>query len=365
MTVLKVDYPATYAAIVADADVLVGLDKLARREGLLPKEKRLLSLYISPDELTDEAALKQVGITGSTGDGATAAVAVPSEPLENVTSLLAYLSRTRDWFDEVDSILPFLYIGQDEVDRRLGSGEARRIRGMLANAQTEMLAEHIKVLVAEDETAKNEAGLDGYVELVDDLLSELSGIELSNARNAAVKTLSVLPVNHRTRLADRIGRFVSEPGVEIDMEDVITAATSACDELSKHALMDIVISRPSDVEVWTDRALVVSAHLSQLSEAGLPQPASSPFLIGAIERATEANSLVAVQKWLSAFQGETSTVAVPLLTRPLVLGYLKVLGAQSVGAPQPADGDVRLRLCSRQCQKTAKLLTRLRSMPKT
>lgn len=341
VTVLKVDFPATYAAVLSDTDILIGLDKLARREGITKKERHLLSRYLSPRDLEKTVVVAPAAdAAGEPDPVADEQIDDPPEPLEDVSSLLAYLSRTRDWFDDVESLLPFLYISQDEIDRRLGSGEARRIRGMLANGQTDLLTEHIGHLVSEDAEAHDTSGISGYIELVDDLLSGLSGIELGNARNAVVKTLTSVPEGKRGRLADRIGRFASDSGVHIEVDDAIAAAVASQDDESRRALFAVVLSAPSEADPWTDKALAVARHLPQLQGAGLPETDSTAFLLGAIRKAADSNSLNSLRKWITACTSEPEVIPLPVVERPLVQGYLKVVAAQGPGAEQPPDDDV-------------------------
>ena len=201
LTVLKVDFPDAYAEIVLDTDLLEALDLLAR--GQKPTEhnevllKKLFAQPGDPGVPTPEAVAGDVDL-----------------PTDDKANLLRYLSRTRDYVEKVDSLLPFLYLGQDQIDRRLGSGEARRVKDMLANAQVDPLREHVKAIAGRTD-AGSEHDIDALVELFGELLSSLTGLELANAQNTICQVFGELPAHLRGSLADRIGKFAEEQTMQL------------------------------------------------------------------------------------------------------------------------------------------------------
>ena len=328
LTVLKVDFPDAIAEIVLDSDLLEALDQLARGQQRTESGEALLKkFFVKPD---DHGVPNPQELAGDV-----------ELPTDERATLLRYLSRTRDYVDKVDSLLPFLYLGQDEIDRRLGSGEARRVKDMLANAQVDPLREHVKAIAARTD-AGSEQDIDALVELFRELLSSLTGVELANAQNTIGQVFGELPARLRGSLADRIGKFAGEETVQLSVSDAITIASAAMDDGSRQTLFSNVLLGSEDVSALNASAIVVYERSGELTSAGYPRTAIDDFVSGAISGAAKAASLPLLHLWLGLVPAPDSSETMPMAIQALlVLSYLQAAGAQPADSPNLDDADVQ------------------------
>lgn len=327
LTVLKVDFPDAYGEIVLDSDLLEALDQLARGQKRTESGEALLKAFFGKSE--DHGVPSSQEVAGDV-----------ELPTDERATLFRYLSRTRDYVDKVDSLLPFLYLGQDEIDRRLGSGEARRVKDMLANAQVDPLQEHVKAIAARTDSGGAQ-DIDALVSLFGELLSSLTGVELANAQNTICKVFGELPARLRCNLADRIGKFAEEDTVRLSVDDAITIALAATDNGSRQTLFSNVLLGSEDVSALNASATIVYKRGGELTAAGYSRTAIDGFVSGAISEAAKAASLPLLHSWLglvpAADSSETMATEIQAL---LVLTYLQAAGAQPVDSPNLEDADV-------------------------
>jgi hypothetical protein len=328
LTVLKVDFPDAYAEIVLETDLLEALDQLAKGKKRTESGEALLKkFFANPD---DQRVPSPSEVAGDV-----------ELPTDERATLLRYLSRTHDYVDKVDSLLPFLYLGQDEIDRRLGSGEARRVKEMLANAQVDPLREHVKVIAARTD-AGSEQDIDALVELFGELLSSLTGVELANAQNTICQVFGELPARLRGSLADRTGKFAEEETVQLSVGDAITIASAATDKGSRETLFRDVLLGSEDVSALNASATVVYERSGELTTAGYPRAAIDDFVSGAISGAAKAASLPLLHSWLGLVPATDSSEIMPTAIQALlVFSYLQAAGAQPADSPNLDDADVQ------------------------
>lgn len=146
MTVLKNDFPAFFAALVQDTRLLGDVEDDVR--GSLDEE--------GVNDLEAKAGVDRTS--------------------EQYRSLKRFIGRTATWTEPIDDLLPFLYLGQDSLERSMGSADARRALSVLSNRQ---IAEFGRLL--EDALAADDERRGAYVESIVDAVRSLEGLELANA----------------------------------------------------------------------------------------------------------------------------------------------------------------------------------------
>jgi hypothetical protein len=328
LTVLKVDFPDAYAEIVNDADLLDALDSLVRDQKRTEHQDELLRIFFSLSDDLEVPNPREVA-----GD--------IELPTSESSLLLRYISRTRDFVDKVDSLLPFLYLGQDQIDRSLGSGEARRVRDMLANAQIELLRGYVQSIANRTEVG-SERDIDSLVELIGELLSSLTGVERVNAQNAICQVIGEIPARLRGGLADRIGKFAEDDMFQISVGDAITAAVASTDVGSREALFGRVLMVSVDPFYLNEMATLAYERSGELIGAGYPRTDIDDYVKGAISEAAKAASLPLLHTWLMLVSTTDSHEATPAPIQGLVaFSYLQAAVAQPADSPSLDDDDVQ------------------------
>lgn len=146
MTVLKNDFPSFFNALVVDTRMLSRVESDVR------------------GGLDDEESAELMKAAGLAKDADTYA------------SLKRFIGRTATWTESIDDLLPFLYLGQDRLERSMGSADARRALSLLSNRQ---IAEFGELLT--DAAAASDQEKDAWTESIVDATRSLSGLELANA----------------------------------------------------------------------------------------------------------------------------------------------------------------------------------------
>lgn len=151
------------------------------------------------------------------------------------TKLELFVSGTQGKTEEVESLQPFLRLGQDPVDRTLGSLEARRIRDLLVSQQAPEL--HRLLEGYQGDARKLATAGDQVVHLV----SSLSGLRGENAVTTASRVAALLDDDHRARLAVAVGEALSRSQFTLRVQDAISLAEAAPDptvskRLAEHTL---------------------------------------------------------------------------------------------------------------------------------
>lgn len=167
LTVLKVDFPAIY---------------------------REISRNTSSLELIEKDALG----SASEEQLETLAANIPGWGSEPVLSGRAFISRTNGAVEDVEDLLPFIYLGQDEIDRSVGNRRAREIRKLLADG---LQPEFKSFLLALEDSADP---LEGIGVLLADTIGGLMGLDLANAVGTLSGTLSEAPTKLRPSFADTL-----------------------------------------------------------------------------------------------------------------------------------------------------------------
>jgi len=165
LAVLKVDFAAVYEAIVANTDLLTAIERDV--EG--------------GDQAS--AVLRLIDIVGET----------------EYARARSYISRTAGATEPVEDLLPFLYLGQDDIDRSLGSARARTARSLLANGLVADFREFVADMGDEDEETLGRFG-----ELIRGLTMSLTGIELDNALAVLTATSIALPTAMKPVVAEAV-----------------------------------------------------------------------------------------------------------------------------------------------------------------
>ena len=170
MTVLKVDFPEFFEILRSDTSLLTHLAESAR--------------------------------TGSTEDLASRGINVEASWYADLSR---YVSRTSGFVHTVDDLLPFIYLGQDEIDRLVGSRDAREAHTLLVNNQVAGLRQLLS-RVSSDEDSTH---LDGLVPLIVDTLENAYDIELANTLGAITHIVDQIPQQRRVPLANAFAGSLS------------------------------------------------------------------------------------------------------------------------------------------------------------
>ncbi|WP_434157278.1 P-loop NTPase fold protein [Clavibacter michiganensis] len=145
LTVLRIDFPKFFQSFASDLDLLQAVEDVARGTSSPTTSLGLVSM-LGYESLTDS----------------------------RYKAVQAYISRTAGWVEAVDDLLPFIYLGQDEVDRSVGSANVRRVKSMLTNG---LVADFV-AYITNDEAQRNRQGLLSWIKATVD---SLDGPELANA----------------------------------------------------------------------------------------------------------------------------------------------------------------------------------------
>ena len=146
MTVLKSDFPKFFGALVVDTRLLKEVEDDVR------------------GDLDTESSADVAARTGAAAGSVAYA------------SLKRFIGRTATWTEPIDDLLPFLYLGQDSLERSMGSADVRRALAALSNRQIADFGALLENAQAADEGRKN-----AYIESIVDAARSLEGLELANA----------------------------------------------------------------------------------------------------------------------------------------------------------------------------------------
>lgn len=216
LAVLRLDFPRFYRVFATDTDLLTRIEEVARA---------------GTEHDTAEAIAEQVGIDDSEGP--------------EYKALEAYVARTAGWVEAVDDLLPFIYLGQDEIDRAVGSATVRRVRSILSNGLT---AEFLAYL----EEASEDGDVEDVLALVRSTVDGLTGPELSNALTvldgaaAATKADQWLP-----GLAESFATSIRRaPAPELSARGLSRLAAAASD-VQRSTVLDVLFDRGQGDLAWS------------------------------------------------------------------------------------------------------------------
>jgi len=216
LAVLRLDFPRFYRVFATDTHLLTRIEEVARA---------------GAEDDTAEAIAAEVGIDDPEGP--------------EYKALEAYVARTAGWVEAVDDLLPFIYLGQDEIDRAVGSATVRRVRSILSNRLT---AEFLSYL---DESSED-GDVEDVLALVRSTVDGLTGPELSNALTvldgvaATTNAEEWLP-----GLAESFATSIRRaPTPELSARGLSRLASAASD-VQQSTILDVLIDRGQDDLAWS------------------------------------------------------------------------------------------------------------------
>lgn len=314
MVVLKVDFPRFYEQLQGDLDLLVAVENTLSGT---PNDVDLDRLKRSDwDVDTDEFRL-----------------------------LSAYVGRTAGWVEPSVDMLPFVYLGQDELDRDLGSKDARTARSLLANAQIAELRGVLK-----DAGEASDQRQTALVRLMIESLGRVPQHELSNAISTAVAVSDEIDASLLPGLADAVAAALPRASsAALDQSRLTTLASHATQpHLASSLVTKILEPMSGDLSAARDR--IVLARRDELS-----------FVVGASRIAAHLHQALTSQgvtanteelaPWLESLQddrhkdlgGVAATAIVSVLARsedePNV-GWLKAALVQVQRVPSKESASV-------------------------
>ncbi|MFC8522354.1 P-loop NTPase fold protein [Pseudarthrobacter sp. NPDC057230] len=231
MTVLKVDFPRFYESLQADLDLLESIERIVAGTEGEPDVQRL----------------SDAGWAITTEEG---------------QRLAGYVGRTAGWVAGSVDLLPFIYLGQDEIDRDLGSKDARHARSLLANAQVAELRNLLNQSSLERQTA--------FTRLMRESLSRLPSHELGNAVRTAVAIADQVPAGEFSALADSIAATLPRVnGIVLEYKNLGTLVQAATQEHLRSILFNRMLGPVAgDAKVQLARDLVVLSQRPELASVG-------------------------------------------------------------------------------------------------
>lgn len=214
LAVLRLDFPRFYRLFATDTQLLSRIEGVARADS---------------EEDTAAAVAREVGIDNPEGP--------------EYKALEAYIARTAGWVEDVDDLLPFIYLGQDEIDRAVGSATVRRVRSILTNGLT---ADFLSYL---DESSEEK---NDVVALIRSTIDGLTGPELSNALTvldgaaASKSTEDWLPA-----LAESFATSIKRsPAPELSVQGLSRLAAAAA-KPRQTAILDVLLELGKDDIAWS------------------------------------------------------------------------------------------------------------------
>lgn len=275
MAVLKVDFPEFFEQLSEDTELL-DLVADATRNGEI-----------------DRLAEREVSVTAPW-----------------YTDLARFVSRTKGFVYPVADLLPFIYLGQDEVDRLVGSRDARETRRLLVNNQIAGLRQLLARLTTDPQAPTQ---LDRLVPLIVDTLDTVYDLELANTLGSITHIIYELPLSERPRIADAFGRALTRSEcTDPHLDGLVELATNCTEAPLAQAIASYLIRDTTpDSEVMT-RDLTVLTHRSDL--AGVIGPNTiTEFLNRQITNLAAAD-YDALESWFDALAETPSPDLHPILS---------------------------------------------------
>lgn len=289
ITVFKVDFTPFYRALFEDEDLL----------------HRLEAAIASTADFADED--KQ-----DSGYGAEQASA-------EWTNLRNFIGRS-SVLQPVSDLRPFLYLGQDELDRIIGGKEARDVRNDLVNRQFGQLQDRLAGL------AGDHARLTGVTTLFGQVLRQSRSLELTNAVETLTRVLDLLPATAYPDLAVAVASaFLNGAATPQDTGPLVDLVHEARDSHIKVELATKILSTGLDPSI--DRELVVLRGRTQLNEA-IGSDVVTEYLAGFVSR-LGSSDIHTVGRWLEALDDTPA----PDLSSRILTSALRVLDGNEHDAP--------------------------------
>lgn len=295
LVVLKVDFPNYFEQLRRETELLFATERLVRGE------------VIS----TDHAKLQAAGLMDEPGR------------VGNQNPLLDFVGRT-SWVEHVDDLLPFMYLGQDQIERSVGSAEARRVRRMLVNGQSAEFDSYLAGLAA---TPPEHLALIG--DLIAATLSAAPHYELTNALRVLSDTFVSLPDGIRPRVADAFGTALASTNVAGLRSDALVKLAGASTGPRLRATYIERLMNPKGQEDTPRWASAILAHFEEVCAIGNEEEVRT-FIGSRIAGLGAVGSPDDAEVWMTGLPSETP----PDLAEPLAMSVLHTL---STTADQPSE----------------------------
>lgn len=223
-------------------------------------------------------------------------------------SLLRYIGRTSGFVPPVDDLLPFIYLGQDEIDRLVGSRDAREAHTLLVNTQIADLRNLISRVSASGDTTRT----DGLVRLIIDTLETAVDIELANTLGSVTHVISELPASSRTDLSNAFAvALATRSSSAPDLEGLTTLATHASEPHYAQTIGAYLFSGDIGDGRAMDRSRTVLDHREELTNL-LGANTVTEFLEGQI--ADIGTSYADIEEWFDALASAPASDLHPALS---------------------------------------------------
>lgn len=228
------------------------------------------------------------------------------------SSLRDFIGRTQGFLEAVPSLIPFLYLGQDDIDKILGDKVARDIRGMLVNRQTGELKKAIQAWVSDGD----EARLQSLGELVVLTMRSAEGLELQNTLSVVLDIADGLPVPGLEDIAAGLAsQLARAPGVQPVASAVLKLGESSSDNRVKGTLGRFLIRNTQDPGYR--RALAVLQNRSRAVSLLDPEQVRT-YLETYISDLRDNGTVDDFERWLSAFEGSLSEDLAPTMAAAIL-----------------------------------------------
>jgi len=270
MTVLKNDFPTFFGALVVDTRLLSDVENDVR--GALD-EKDSWEIITKAGFLPDSSAY---------------------------ASLKRFIGRTATWTENIDDLLPFLYLGQDSVERSMGSADARRALSTLSNRQ---IADFSQLLT--DATAASEERREAYIESIVDATRSLEGLELANAL-ATIAENATQASELSTSIADVFadGLFRT-PSTNLSTEGLAILLDVVSSNQHREVIADALALIPDDEDQRGEWISSVLDHDQKIAAHTVAIGKVRQSLQQAIGRAVEEGSLTDLEEYASRLRGDS------------------------------------------------------------
>lgn len=227
-------------------------------------------------------------------------------------SLRDFIGRTQGFLEGVPSLIPFLYLGQDDIDKILGDKVARDIRGMLVNRQTGELKKAIQEWVSDGD----ETRLQSMVELIVLTMRSAQGLELQNTLSVVLDIADALPEEGLGDIAVGLSAALARaPGTLPVANALLRLGAATSDARVKGILGRFLIRNIQDPEYR--RAIAVlknrTAAVSLLNSEQVRK-----YLESHLDHLSDNGTVEDFERWLSAFEGSLSEDLAPTMASAIL-----------------------------------------------
>ncbi|WP_162256296.1 P-loop NTPase fold protein [Arthrobacter sp. Soil736] len=228
------------------------------------------------------------------------------------SSLRDFIGRTQGFLEGVPSLIPFLYLGQDDIDKILGDKMARDIRGMLVNRQTGELQRAIQEWVSEGDETK----LESLVELIVLTMRSGQGLELQNALSVVLDIADALPEKGLGDIAGGLSAALARaPGAVPIAKGLLRLGKASPAPHVKATLGRFLIRNTQDPEYG--RAIAVLQNRTTAVSLLDPEQVRK-YLESNLSHLSDSGTVDDFERWLSAFEGSLSEDLAPTMASAIL-----------------------------------------------